>query len=173
MKLSLIIGSFCLLLLWGCSSTLTRARLYSGSVVRVSSGQTVEVMLTGSNELVKVRIIGIDAPDWRQTPWGPTAKAKLSALVMNQRVEIEADNLERDRYGRVRGHLWQGQTLVSQELVRTGCVLANDRAAHSYSKLLMESQEYARLLGHGIWNPQQAMRQTPYQFRLNSQSTKP
>ena len=133
--------------------------------MRVPSAQTVEVMLAGSDELVKVRIVGINAPDWRQTPWGKTAQEKLSSLIVNKRVEIEADSLEGDRYSRVLGHLWQGKTLISQELIESGCVLANDRYPHSYSKLLMESQEYARLMGYGIWNPQQAMRYTPSQFR--------
>ena len=163
MKLSLFIC--CLLLLWGCNSIPSRAKLFSASVVRVNSGQAVEVMLTGSDELVTLRIMGIDAPDWRQTPWGETARQKLKNLVLNERVEIEADRWQRDRYNRIFGHLWHGETLISEELVKSGCVLTNDRYPHSYSKLLMESQEYARLMRYGIWNPQQAMRYTPSQFR--------
>ena len=133
--------------------------------MRVLSGQTVEVRLTGKLETVKVRIVGIDAPDWRQSPWSDAAKEKLRELVMNKPIAIETDNLKGDRYNRIRGHLWQGETLVSQKLLKSGCVLTNDRYPHSYSKLLMESQEYARLMGYGIWNPQQAMRYTPSEFR--------
>ena len=73
---------------------------------------------------------------------------------------------KRDRYNRLNAHIWRNQTLVSQELIEAGCVLVNDRYPHAYSKLLMESQEYARLMGYGIWNPKQAMRYTPSEFRL-------
>ena len=155
-----------LIFLLGCSPLPARENLFSAKVTRVLSGQTVEVQLTGTFDVAKLRIIGIDAPDWRQEPWGAAAKAKLTDLVIDKSIAIEADNLDRDRYGRIRGHLWQGQTLVSQQLVESGCVLANDRDVHLYSKVLMESQEYARLMGLGIWNPRQAMRDTPSQFRL-------
>jgi len=167
MKLGIrnIIVSCCLIFLFGCSPTVEKGNLYLGKVTRVLSGQAVEVHLTGTFEEVKVRIEGINAPDWRQDPWGAAAKQKLQDLVLNKSIAIEAENLERDRYNRIRGHLWQRQTLVSQQLVEAGCVLANDKYTHSYSKLLRSSQEYARLMGYGIWNPEQAMRYTPSQAR--------
>ena len=165
MNIRNIIICCCLIFLFGCNTTLEAKNLYAGKVTRVLSGQTVEVRLTGKSETVKVRIEGIDAPDWRQSPWSDVAKEKLTELVMNKPIAIETDNLEGDRYNRIWGHLWQGETLVSQKLLKSGCVLTNDRYPHSYSKLLMESQEYARLMGYGIWNPQQAMRYTPNQFR--------
>ncbi|PSB12086.1 nuclease [Pleurocapsa sp. CCALA 161] len=179
MKINAVIVCCCLILLFGCNATPEKKNLFSAEVTRVVSGQAVEVILTGTSEVVKLRIEGIDAPDWRQSPWGETAKQKLTELVLGKPIKIEAENLVRDynhssasspgmlrdRYNRIQGHLWQEQTLVSQELIKSGCVLVNDRYPHSYSKLLMESQEYARLLGYGIWNPQQAMRYTPSQFR--------
>lgn len=164
MRIKIVIVCCCLILLFGCNSPEPK-KLFSAEVTRVVSGQAVEVILTGTSEVVKVRIEGIDAPDWRQSPWGEAAKQKLTELVMGKPIKIEAENMVRDRYNRIQGHLWQDKTLVSQELIKSGCVLVNDRSPHSYSKLLMESQEYARLLGYGIWNPQQAMRYTPSQFR--------
>lgn len=167
-KIKNLLICFGLICLLGCRSTLTIKNLFAGEVTRVLSGQTVEVLLTGKSEVIKVRIAGIDAPDWRQSPWGEAAKEKLTELVMGKTVKVETENLESDRYNRIQGHLWQEQTLISQELVKSGCVLTNERYPHSYSKLLMESQEYARLMGYGIWNPQLAMRYTPSQFRLKN-----
>lgn len=155
----------CLILLLSCSSQPDLQNLLAGKVVRVASGQTVEVILTGSSEITQLRIIGIDAPDLRQSPWGEAATKKLSELVMGLPILIKSDFEQRDRFNRLHAHIWQEQTLISQELVESGCVLANDRYPHRYSKLLMESQEYARLMGYGIWNPQMAMRSTPSQFR--------
>jgi micrococcal nuclease len=173
MKIKTIIICCCLILLFGCQEPPEQKNFYLGEVTRVVSGQAVEVILTGTSEVVKVRIEGIDAPDWRQSPWGEAAKQKLTELVMGKPIKIETENLVRDyppgmlrdRYNRIQGHLWQEQTLISQQLIKSGCVLVNDRYPHSYSKLLMESQEYARLMGYGIWNPKLAMRHTPSQFR--------
>lgn len=163
--MKMVLACCCLILLLGCNAPLEKKNLFSAEVTRVVSGQAVEVRLAGSSEVIKVRIEGIDAPDREQSPWGAAAKEKLTALVMGKPIAIEAENLERDRYNRLLGHLWQGETLVSQELIKSGCALVNDRYSHSYSKLLMESQEYARLMGYGIWNPKLAMRYTPSQFR--------
>ncbi|MEL6580002.1 MAG: thermonuclease family protein [Cyanobacteria bacterium J06621_12] len=165
MKTKILVVCCCLMLLLGCGTTSEAKNLYAGKVTRVLSGQTVEVVLTGKSEVVQVRLTGIDAPDWRQFPWGEAAKQKLADLVLEKAINLEAENLESDRYNRIRGHLWLDQTLVSQQLVKSGCALANDRYPHSYSKLLRSAQEYARLMGLGIWNPEEAMRYTPSQFR--------
>lgn len=172
-RLKLVIICCLILLLFGCSSQPDRKNLLAAKVTRVVSGQTVEVILTGASETTKVRITGIDAPDLRQSPWGETAKNRLNELVQGKSILIESDSSKRDnpagtlrdRFNRLHGHIWQEETLISEELVKEGCVLANDRYAHQYSKLLMESQEYARLMGYGIWNPELAMRYTPSQFR--------
>jgi micrococcal nuclease len=165
MKINTVIICCCLILLFGCNSP-KQKNLFSAEVTRVVSGQAIEIRLTGTSEVVKVRIEGIDAPDRRQSPWGEAAKQKLTELVMGKPIKIETENMVRDSYNRLQGHLWQDQILVSQELIKSGCVLVNERSPHSYSKLLMESQEYARLMGYGIWNPKLAMRYTPTQFRL-------
>jgi len=154
-----------IILLFSCSSQPDRANLLAVEVTRVVSGQTVEVILTGASTTTKVRITGIDAPDLRQSPWGKNAQQRLHELVMGMPILIESDSPKRDRFNRLHGHIWQEQTLISQQLIQEGCVLANDRYPHQYSKLLMESQEYARLMGYGIWNPRLAMRYTPNQFR--------
>ena len=157
-------------LLVSCDHDFTRDNLSSGRVTKVFSGQTIEVVLSQTSERVTVRLTGIDAPDLRQSPWGNSAKASLSELIMHQTVELETESLRldspiRDRYNRLNAHVWQDQNLVSQKLVRSGYVLANTKYPHSYSKLLIEAQEYARLMGLGIWNRDRAMRYTPSQFR--------
>jgi len=164
------------MLLIGCDRTPKRDDLLSGKVTRVVSGQTIEVMLTQTSEVARVRITGIDAPDLRQSPWGKIAKDSLSDLIMDRQIELESknsvrDGLSRDRFNRINAHVWQGKTLVSEQLVKTGCVLANTQYPHSYSKLLINAQEYARLMGFQIWNRDRAMRYTPNQFRSKIKPT--
>ena len=160
--LSICLG---LCLLFSCSTNSLQTNLISGKVTRVFSGQTIEVVLVETSETVKVRITGIDAPDLRQSPWGQTAQKKLRELVLNLPISIEVQNLEKDSFNRINGHVWQDNTLISQQLVKEGYVIANTEYPHSYSKLLIDAQEYARLMGYGIWNPELALRQNPSQFR--------
>ena len=170
-KIKLVIIYCCLTLLLGCSDRLEGRSFISAKVTKVISGQTVEVLLTDTSEVAKVRIIGIDAPDLRQDPWGEAAKNRLIELVIAMPIELELEtddrpiNELRDRSNRLPAHIWRDKTLIGKQLIEEGCVLTNDRYEHSYSKLMQESQEYARALGYGIWNPQQAMRYTPSQFR--------
>ena len=160
----------CFLLLFGCRTNPDEANLIPGRVTRVLSGQTIEVIFAETSEVAKVRITGIDAPDLRQFPWGQTAKKRLTELVQGMAIKIETEDLEHDRFNRINAHIWQDNTLISEQLVKDGCVLANIEYPHSYSKLLIDAQEYARLMGYGIWNPQQPLRQTPYQFRSRIKS---
>ena len=95
---------------------------------------------------------------------------------MDRQIELESknsvrDGFSRDRFNRINAHVWQGKTLVSEQLVKTGCVLANTQYPHSYSKLLINAQEYARLMGFQIWNRDRAMRYTPNQFRSKIKPT--
>lgn len=163
-----VIISCCLLWLSSCSSQPSQIDLVSGKVTKVMSGQTVEVVLTETSKVAKVRITGIDAPDLRQSPWGKQAQKRLAELIIGQPIQLAIETPNHDRYQRLNAHIWHDKTLVSEQLVKEGCVLANTSYHHSYSKLLIDAQEYARLMGYGIWNPQEAMRYTPNQFRSTS-----
>ena len=155
----------CLILLFGCSGNREEANLIPARATRVFSGQSVEVVLAEGSGITKVRIIGIDAPDLRQSPWGEAAKKRLSELVIGLPIDLETDSLKSDRFNRIQAHIWRDKVLISQQLVKEGFVLANTEYPHSYSKLLIDAREYARLMGLGIWNPKLALRQTPSQFR--------
>lgn len=76
----------------------------SGVVTRVSDGDTVWVRPDDApkRKPVKVRLLGIDAPE-RCQPWGAEAAAALSGRVLHQRVEVPTRG--RDAHGRVLGGL--------------------------------------------------------------------
>ena len=128
------------------------------------SGQTVEILRRDNRATLKLRLIGIDAPDRRQAPWGERARQYLEALTLNREATIEL--LERDRYGRERGYLWIEGTLVNEQLVAAGHALTDDNLAEpDYARRLQRAQERARLLGLGIWDPHQPLREHPQTFR--------
>lgn len=163
----------CCLLLFGCQFSHLPLGL-TVQVQRIVSGQTIEVVLSErANSSQQVRLMGISAPDLRQHPWGEAAKQRLEQLIresntqhsLSQNILLESESEEPDRFDRLLAHVWHDGILVSEQLVKEGAVLAELEYPHKYSQRLQHAQEYARLMGYGIWNPEQPMRLTPAEFR--------
>ncbi|WP_071518809.1 thermonuclease family protein [Geitlerinema sp. PCC 9228] len=138
-------------------------------VVRVVSGQTLEVLPLNSNQNAspkRVRLIGLDAPARRQLPWGPNAKQYLQALASEQTLQLEFDRQREDKYQRWLAYAWLDGTLINEQLLQQGHAIAVSRYPNTkYQQRFTHAREQARLLGRGIWNPEQPMRQTPAEFR--------
>ncbi|NEP42832.1 MAG: thermonuclease family protein [Okeania sp. SIO2H7] len=140
----------------------------SVKVERVISGQTIEIVdnFNPVPTLQPVRLIGIDAPDLRQQPWGLEAKSELEKMTLGQQVLLEFDAQAKDSYDRLLGYIWQDRTLINEELIKQGYVLASEKVPNTkYSDRLANTQEWARLMGKGIWNPERPMRLSPREFR--------
>lgn len=157
-------------------------------VTRVVSGQTIEVTSLGKSQKsgvsplgpsapgprdpgtpypsIKVRLIGIDAPDLQQQPWGQAAKQKLEAMIAGKTVLLEFDVQDKDAFGRQLAYIWQDDVLVNEQLVKQGYVLWMPRSPnHKYDLRLDRASAWARLMGQGIWHPEQPMRLTSAEFR--------
>ena len=107
------------LLLLGTSSAFAqgyRQKLESVRVVGVSDGDTITV-LTADKKQIRVRLVGIDAPESRQA-YGERAKQKLSELVFNKTVSVLFD--KQDRYGRTLGKVLLGERDVNMEMLLAG-----------------------------------------------------
>ncbi len=150
------------LFLWSCSVTReTDTIRVSARLVRVVSGQTIEVIISErDNQPQRVRIIGIDAPKLEDRSWSERILARLQELLkgdrasaaLRDRLTLEIENDEPDRYNRIFAHVWQDDILISEQLAKEGYVLANTQYPHRYSDRIFHAQEYARILGYGIWN---------------------
>lgn len=88
----------------------------AGRVVRVLDGDTIEV-LQNSGALSRVRLAGIDAPEKKQ-PFGQRSRQSLSELVSQKYVSITGE--EYDRYGRLLGTVWSGQTDINAVQLQKG-----------------------------------------------------
>jgi len=162
--------ALCLILVLGsCQSTASpvgdRVR-----VSRVTSGQTVEVLVAQSPRTQKVSLLGIETPWVSQKPWGDQAWKRLQELVNGKTVLLESDvekTLQRQDGSQINlAYVWLDGVLLNQQLVEEGLALAKSRSPNTkYDQLLAAAQEKARLLGLGIWNPTQPMRQTPSELR--------
>lgn len=136
-------------------------------MTRVVSGQTLEVI--GAGEQLRVRLIGIDAPDLKQQPWGEAAKEQLQETIGSKPVLLEFEVQARDSYGRQLAYVWQDGVLLNEQMLKQGGGLFVPRSPNQkYDQRLERAQEWARLMGQGIWNPKQPMRLTPAEFRQTS-----
>ena len=105
--------------------------IYSGVVTRVVDGDTVWVRATPSNETLKVRIVGIDAPEGCQAG-GTSSRAALLRRVKGQNVTLIANpGRSHDDYGRLLATL----QLEGEDVGRW--MVANGQAwSYSYRKNL-------------------------------------
>lgn len=151
-----------LLLLVGCQSV-PKPQGLTVQVKKVISGQTIEVVSKGKP--MQVRLIGIDAPNLQQQPYGEAAKALLTQIVAGKEVILELDEQKQDDFGRPLAYVWS-DLLVNEYLVKKGVVIVAMRSPnHKYDTRLVRAQEWARLQEQGIWNPKQPMTLTPAEFR--------
>jgi micrococcal nuclease len=170
-------GSSGLIFLAGCQAPPSKYPMVQ--ISRVLSGQSIEWIDKSQQPPViqQGRLIGIDAPDMGQEPWGKQAKQRLEELVelSNQhRVSIEFETKEADKFGRKFIYLWKDGQLLNEQLLKDGYVLANLRSPSSlstpasglkYRDRFLRGSQYARIMGVGIWNPAQPMRMSPSEFR--------
>jgi micrococcal nuclease len=162
----------CLLLLVSCQAkSQPTDNQMQVKVARVLSGQSIEVlgMAEQPNYASPVRLIGIDAPDLRQDSWGDKAKESLEKLIgdAEQSVKLELDLETKDQFGRTLAYVWKDKQLLNEEIVKKGYALFVGRSPnHKYDQRLERAQQWARIMGEGIWNPKNPMRQTPAEFRF-------
>jgi len=160
-----------LVLLVSCQSQNKSASIPpSIKVARVVTGQSLEVlgMEAQPNLISSLRLIGLDAPDLRQFPWGEDAKQFVETLIgsANQTVNLEFDVETKDQFNRTLAYVWKDKLLLNEEIVKQGYALFVGRSPnHKYDQRLERAQQWARIMGKGIWNPDKPMRITPGEFR--------
>lgn len=155
------------MLLTGCQPDVPRQGL-TADVKAVLSGREFEVAGVAATPDIteRIRLEGVDVPDVRQEPWGAAAKNLLETSLRQQPVLLETDAEPRDAFGRRLAYVWQGNVLLNEALVAAGYAIVTPHSPNSkYDQRLAQAQEHARVLGLGLWNPDQPMRVSPAEFR--------
>lgn len=119
--------------------------VHTGKVVRVAEGRTVSALLTGDGQM-KVRLASIDTPE-RGQPFGRVATRTLAGYVAGKQVEVE--EVDVDRYGRVVGHVYADGGWVNGALVRDGVAWVYRK--YSDDPQLLRLEREAREEGRGLW----------------------
>ena len=122
----------------------------------------------------KIRLVGIDAFELNQLPYGQKSKDFLAMLVLGKNVCIETDINEKDVYGRILGYVFvDEQVFINEELLKSGNAILSDFPPNiKYIKELKEAQILARKSMIGIWEKQDFIPQTPSQFRHSNKKHK-
>lgn len=134
-------------------------------VQRVVDGDTL-LLANGA----RVRLQGIDTPETvkEDTPveaWGPEASQFTKDFIReaNDRVRLTFSLERLDRHDRFLAFVWNGDTMLNEELVRAG--LAEARLDYRYSntmkRRLAAAEKEARRAGRGIWSRPKAPAPVP------------
>ncbi len=135
---------------------------FTGKVVSVKDGDTVEVMRNG--KAVRVRLTGIDAPERKQA-YGEAAKRRLSDRVFGKLVRVEERG--EDRYQRVLGRILLGDEDINLEQISSGFAWHYSQYAKNQpvmeARMYQAAQEKAQKAKQGLWQEKDAI--PPWEFR--------
>jgi len=127
-------------------------------VFKVVDGDTFWVK-NGIGKNVKIRLIGIDAPEDRNAfhkkkhPFGITSKRYLDSLILHKEIRLEYDVDSLDRYGRTLAYAYLNDTLINAEMIKNGYALLMTIPPNvCYESLFVEGQQYARSNRLGLWD---------------------
>ncbi len=135
-------------------------------VIRVNDGDTITILWDRKKE--KVRLIGIDAPELQQKPWGKRSRKYLSDLLKTSqwRVFLEFDLEERDIHGRLLSYVWiSNKRMINIQMLSGGyAMLYTFPPNFRYVDEFKKAQEEARKKGLGIWG-KGGLKETPREYR--------
>jgi len=135
-------------------------------VVRVIDGDSLVLRVAGRSQ--ECRLIGVDAPEWNQDPWGKRARRHLISLVENSgnRLAVEMDLEESDKYGRLLVYLRDGNDrLVNLRMVEDGFAYTLNKPPNQrYASMLRKAEYKARSGRLGIWG-EDGPKERPGRFR--------
>lgn len=156
LTLALAAGSLCL-------AQPAAAQLVQGTVVRVKDGDSL-LLRRGTaafdRRVSEVRLAGIDAPELSQ-PYGRQARAALARMVEGRRVQLRIT--DRDRYGRVVGHVIVNGRDVNRTMVATGNAWAFSR--YDRDAAMQAAHDRARQQRLGLWALPPRLRLHPATWR--------
>ncbi len=133
--------------------------LVEGQVVRVIDGDTLEIMIDG--EIERVRIYRADTPELNPVECGgPDARAYvIAALSYNDNeptVWLQKDRTDRDQYDRYLAYIWftvDGHPyLLNELLARSGFANDVDYGDRIYAEQMKAAVEFAERHNLGVWN---------------------
>lgn len=136
---------------------------FTGQVVKVVDGDTVHVLVEG-DQLRKVRLTGIDAPE-RGQPYGRKSTEYLSSLIASRWVYVASNR--QDRYQRDLGKILLNDTDINLEMVAAGYAwwyrYYRDQQSVTDQALYEQAEDGAKDSGIALWADKNPI--NPYRWR--------
>ncbi len=138
---------------------------FSGAVVGVLDGDTIEVLHDGVAE--RIRLQGIDCPEKRQA-FGQKAKEATAQLVFGRTVTVRTAG--RDKYNRTLADIFiAGGRVLNQDLVRDGMCWWYRKYAPD-DAVLEKLETEARTARRGLWSDPRPV--PPWEWRKLKQGAR-
>jgi uncharacterized repeat protein (TIGR01451 family) len=170
MKLRRTIASFCLLGLFVCCGSASKAASMYGKVIEIVDGDSI--VIESLNRPVKIELIGIDAPELKQN-YGDVASQHLLDLVFNKTVAVEYFGLGEN--GSIPGKVFLDKMDVAAQMVRDGVAWYDKSNANRLSEIerqvYADSEKAARNERRGIWQESKPL--APWDFRQDPTLARP
>ena len=140
-------------------NTVTNTNSVSGRVVSVADGDTITIIGDGNTQY-KIRLNAIDAPEKSQA-FGQKSKQQLSNYVFGKDVTVTWKS--KDKYGRVLGTVFVGNTDINLQMVRDGYAHHYKRFDRSPAYAAAETE--ARQNRRGLWSDPNPISPEDYRHR--------
>jgi micrococcal nuclease len=148
------------------SPVLAARALPEARIIDVNDGDTVVIRMNGKT--YRTRLIGIDAPEMGQEPWGRKAKKHLRELVQGSggMIQVETDITKYDKYDRLLAYLWLDEkTMINELMLRDGyAVLFTIQPNSKHADRLKKAQYAARENRSRIWGPK-GLTERPIEYK--------
>jgi micrococcal nuclease len=140
----------------GCGFGAGATARYRATVTRDVDGDTVVVRYT-NGRTDKVRLLGVDTPETHKpnTPvqcYGPEASRYTEHALVGRVVDLELDEVTRDKYGRLLAYVYVGGRRFDDELLRLGygrLLIIPPNGVHARAMLAAELD--AKRARRGLW----------------------
>lgn len=152
--------------LLSCQQADAQPKQHEARIVRVYDGDTVLLLM--DNETYLTRLIGFDAPEMGQEPWGKKAREHLRTMLKDSgwNVSVETDIEKYDKYDRLLVYLWtKDKTFINERMLADGyAVLFTFQPNSKYVDLFRKAQREAREKKNGIWGPE-GLKEKPVEYK--------
>lgn len=140
------------------SSGNTKESIAYYTVTRVIDGDTFRVD-DGSENGLKIRLIGVDAPETRNYGkklkgyFGSESSDYMKRLIEGKRVRLEYDVSRYDQYGRTLAYVYlENGTFVNALMVKNGYATVMTTPPNvKYADIFVKLAQKARTQGKGLW----------------------
>ncbi|WP_175638787.1 thermonuclease family protein [Metabacillus schmidteae] len=141
----------------GCGSNSSSSLLLDAKVTKVVDGDTLQVMIDGKKETI--RLLLVDTPETVHPskpvqPFGREASNFLKEELNGEEIQVELGIGERDKYGRLLAYVYHQNKMINKRLLENGLA----RVAYvfepntKYIDEFYEIQKQAQKEEIGIWS---------------------